>query len=180
MALTSSLQRTRLLSIYDCALTICTCSTRQVELHSPFHAFACSARDLHGAHHYLMAKLADQHVRSVQPSWFAIMSEGATETAQPGSSTLDAMPADDTWRSPWIAADKLPYPRFEHSCCVLGSKMYLFGGNCGAHACTLSIALHTDDNLHARLITSPCYMPITSTAHSLCIQPLVADAPATP
>jgi hypothetical protein len=44
---------------------------------------------------------------------------------------LQSLPCDDTWRSPWVAAEKHPYPRFEHSCCLLGNMMFVFGGNCG-------------------------------------------------
>lgn len=37
------------------------------------------------------------------------------------------------WRSPWVeVAEKHPHPRFEHSCCLIGSTMYLFGGNTSA------------------------------------------------
>lgn len=45
---------------------------------------------------------------------------------------IHSLPCDDTWRSPWVTTDKHPYPRFEHSCCLLGNAMYIFGGNCGA------------------------------------------------
>lgn len=33
--------------------------------------------------------------------------------------------------SPYIASSKRPPPRYEHSVALVGSQMYLIGGNCG-------------------------------------------------
>jgi hypothetical protein len=68
----------------------------------------------------------------VQPGWYALMDQSESDTNGHITGKVQSIPFDDTWRSPWIVADKHPCPRFEHSCCVLGNVMFLFGGNCGA------------------------------------------------
>lgn len=74
----------------------------------------------------------------VQPDWYShVVPAEANGTAQqqPGAGLgLRSLPDDDVWRSPWVeVAEKHPHPRFEHSCCLIGSTMYLFGGNTSAH-----------------------------------------------
>eukprot|EP00892_Ulva_mutabilis_P007657 jgi/Ulvmu1/5263/UM022_0057.1 len=69
-----------------------------------------------------------------EPNWYAfgVQSEPSDLPAQQASAApgLRSIPADDVWRSPWVeVAEKHPHPRFEHSCCLVGSNMYLFGGN---------------------------------------------------
>jgi acyl-CoA-binding protein len=68
-----------------------------------------------------------------EPSWFSFTEKSQASTnGRSAVHALQAIACDDAWRSPWISADKHPVPRFEHSCCLLGNFMFLFGGNCGA------------------------------------------------
>lgn len=73
----------------------------------------------------------------MQPNWYSYSSNGAEPAAEANGHTgmgLRSLPCDDTWRSPWVVAEKHPHPRFEHTCCLIGSTMYLFGGNTGEPA----------------------------------------------
>ena len=72
-----------------------------------------------------------------EPAWYSYMDDprdSANGHSHSKGNALAQLPGDDSWRTPWITtADKHPYPRFEHSCCLLGQFMFLFGGNCGVH-----------------------------------------------
>lgn len=71
-----------------------------------------------------------------EPDWYSYSigeDTPAEDDSVPGGNPgLRSMPSDDCWRTPWVVAEKHPHPRFEHSCCLIGSTMYVFGGNTGA------------------------------------------------
>lgn len=72
-----------------------------------------------------------------EPDWYSYptAADGTPaddDGAADGNPGLRNMPPDDCWRTPCVAGEKHPHPRFEHSSCLIGSTMYVFGGNTGA------------------------------------------------
>lgn len=97
-----------------------------------------------------------------EPNWYSYCTAGdeasvEAVTTPVGNPGLRSMPSDDCWRTPWVVAEKPPHPRFEHSCCLIGSTMYVFGGNTG----TLS-----NSGLLLPALSVHCTAPVTST---LCV-----------
>ena len=64
----------------------------------------------------------------------------AAEGAYFASPTLEAAPVG-VWSAPYVEGPKRPPPRYEHASAVIGSQLFVFGGNCGGScACFLGYA----------------------------------------
>ena len=64
----------------------------------------------------------------------------AAEGAYFASPALDAAPVG-VWSAPYTEGPKRPPPRYEHASAVIGSQLFVFGGNCGGScACFLEFA----------------------------------------
>lgn len=50
-----------------------------------------------------------------------------------GSSLLKAALREGQWVQPQMRGDRIPVPRYEHACALIGHSMYVVGGNCGEH-----------------------------------------------
>ena len=50
-----------------------------------------------------------------------------------GSSLLKAALREGQWGQPQMRGDRIPVPRYEHACALIGHSMYVVGGNCGEH-----------------------------------------------
>ena len=88
-----------------------------------------------------------------------------------GNPGLRSMPPDDCWRTPWVAGEKHPHPRFEHSSCLIGSTMYVFGGNTGAlpsHLGPRPSSLAANFHVHARLPVLSTYGQATFVVSMTC------------
>eukprot|EP00891_Asterochloris_glomerata_P009781 jgi/Astpho2/9781/gw1.00149.44.1_t len=48
-----------------------------------------------------------------------------------GSSLLKAALREGQWVQPQMRGDRIPVPRYEHACALIGHSMYVVGGNCG-------------------------------------------------
>ncbi len=80
----------------------------------------------------------------LQPNWWglskahqqtlsALADNGDAEAAEGvyfASPALEAAPIG-VWSAPYVEGPKRPPPRYEHASAVIGSQLYIFGGNCG-------------------------------------------------
>ena len=51
-----------------------------------------------------------------------------------GSSLLKAALREGQWVQPQMRGDRIPVPRYEHACALIGHSMYVVGGNCGENS----------------------------------------------
>ncbi len=54
----------------------------------------------------------------------------AADGAYFASPALEAAPVG-VWSAPYVEGPKRPPPRYEHASAVVGSQLFVFGGNCG-------------------------------------------------
>jgi hypothetical protein len=59
----------------------------------------------------------------------------AVAALRPKSRSVAEVVVEGSWVSPYISSDKRPPPRYEHATAIIGSELFIVGGNYGAPAC---------------------------------------------